>query len=115
MNADDVLAILQKQIKKLADGTYGLGEPYISPTGNLIISSETDDVDFSINEDGELIVTVADDNTNEYSINEYGNLICKKKTNNGDIAPSLEDIEVDEDELNTAISEGIIEGLGGTE
>lgn len=78
MNADDVLAILQKQIRKLAEGTYGLGEPYISPTGNLLISSETDDVDFTINEDGELIVTVEDDNTNEYSVDEDGNLICIK-------------------------------------
>lgn len=78
MTADDVLAILQKQLKKLAEGTYGLGEPLILPNGNLIVSSETDDIEFSLNENGELIVTVDNENTNEYSIDEDGNLICKK-------------------------------------
>lgn len=78
MTADDVLAILQKQLKKLAEGTYGLGEPLILSNGNLIVSSETDDIEFSLNENGELIVTVDDKNTNEYSIDEDGNLICKK-------------------------------------
>ena len=78
MTADDVLVILQKQLKKLAEGTYGLGEPLILPNGNLIVSSETDDIEFSLNENGELIVTVDDENANEYSIDEDGNLICKK-------------------------------------
>ena len=78
MTADDVLAILQKQLKKLAEGTYGLGEPLILPNGNLIVSSETDDIEFSLNENDELIVTVDDENTNEDCIDEDGNLICKK-------------------------------------